>query len=69
MKYIVVEIQNNNGTVGNLVSAYDTQAEAESKYHLVLSSAAVSGLTSHSAILMTEEAFVVASQCYKAAIV
>lgn len=37
MKYIVVELQtNNDGTVGNLVDAYDNRDQAESKFHLVL---------------------------------
>lgn len=64
--FIVVELQKNeNGTVGNIVTAHETQAEAESKYHAVLSAAAVSGLPTHSAILVSEEAFPIEYRCYK----
>lgn len=66
MKYIVVELQKNaDGTVGNSVFAFDTLAEAEAKYHLVLSYAAVSTLPVHSAILISEEGFPVMYKCYK----
>ena len=66
MKFIVVEIQKMaDGTVGNLVTAYDTKAEAESHYHLVLSSAAISNLPAHSAVLLDETAFVYKRECYK----
>ena len=42
MKYIVIEIQTqDDGMVGTLVNAYDARNEAESKYHKVLSAAAV----------------------------
>lgn len=43
MKYIVLEIQTNvDGTIGTLIDSFDTRNEAESKYHLVLSSASIS---------------------------
>ena len=64
--FIVVELQKyQDGTVGNIVTAYETQADAESKYHSVLAAAAVSDLPSHSATLLAEEGFSVANQCYK----
>ena len=63
MKYTVVEIQ--NGIVGANVWTYDTQAEAESKYHSVLSVAAVSSVTCHAVTLLSEEGFAVAYECYK----
>jgi len=66
MKYIVLELQKNaDGSVGNLVFAYDDQEHAESKYHQVLAAAAVSALPAHSAVLMNEEGFVLSRMCYK----
>ena len=65
-KYIVIEMQTNaDGTVGNLVSAYDERNAAESAYHSVLASAAISSLPCHAAVLMTNEGFQLMSQCYK----
>lgn len=66
MAFIVVELQKNaNGQVGNIVTEHETQDAAESQYHSVLASAAISQLPCHSAVLLSEEGFVVASQCYK----
>lgn len=66
MKYIVVELQTNaDGTVGNLVYAYDTQAEAESKYNAVLSAAALSSLPVHAAVLLDSTGFVLERKAYK----
>lgn len=64
-KYIVIELQNNaDGTVSNLVYTYDNKNEAESKYHLVLSSAAVSQVRIHAAMLATTDGKLIASQHY-----
>ena len=64
-KYIVLEIQTNaNGTVGNLVTAFDNRNVAEQKFHQVLSAAAVSTLPCHAATLLNEEGFVLDSKCY-----
>lgn len=64
--YIVFEIQtNSNGTVGTLISSYDNRNQAESKYHDVLTSAAVSALPKHACVLMSEEGFFLKSECYK----
>ena len=63
--FIVVELQKNSeGQVSNIVTAHETQAEAESKYHSVLAAAAVSELPSHAAALLSEEGFSIANQCY-----
>ena len=65
MKYIVIEIQTNaNGTVGNIVTAHDTRAAAESTFHTVLASAAISALPSHAAVLMDNEGSIIDSRCY-----
>lgn len=66
MTYIVLELQTNtDGTVGNLVYAYTNRNEAEQKYHLVLSAAAVSQLPAHAAVLLTGDGRTLASQCYR----
>ena len=66
MNYIVIELQTNtDGTVGNLVTAYTDRNTAEQKYHLVLSSAAVSELPAHAAVLLTSDGRTLASQCYR----
>ena len=63
--YVVLEIQtNSNGTVGNLVTAFSDRSSAESAFHSILASAAVSELPAHAAVLMTNEGSVIDSRCY-----
>lgn len=63
--YVVLEIQTSaDGTVGNLVSAYDTRGAAESAFHSILAAAAISALPTHAAVLMTNEGSVIDSRCY-----
>lgn len=65
MKYLVIEIQTNtDGTVGNLVYSYDNRNEAESKYHAVLSAAAISALPMHTCDLIQADGVLLARQCY-----
>ena len=64
--YIVVELQKNaQGTVSNIVTDHQNLAEAESKYHAILASAAVSDVPAHSAVILSEDGFPVKHQCYK----
>ena len=64
--YIVIELQKNtDGHVSNIVTEHATLAEAESKYHSVLASAAISTIPAHSAIIVSEEGFPVTHKCYK----
>lgn len=64
--FFVIELQKLlDGNVANIVTSYATQAEAESKYHSILSAAAVGTLPCHSAIIVSEEGFPVKYQCYK----
>ena len=64
-KFIVVELQTNaSGAVANLVYSYDEQAAAESKYYLILSSAAISQIPKHAAVLMTSEGYLIESRCF-----
>ena len=65
MKYIIVEIQvNSDGTVGNIVQTADSRYQAESIYHTVLASAAISSVRIHSCVLLTQEGKLVMSESY-----
>lgn len=55
-KHIVIELQTNaDGTVGNLVYAYDTEDEAWAKWHAVMSAAATSALPCYAAVYMRSD--------------
>ena len=63
--YIVMELQTNkDGTLGSLITTYDNEREAESKYHTILASAAISGLPKHTALIMTEDGMVQMARCF-----
>ena len=59
MNYIVIEYQTTGGassiepdTTSVLTNVYASKSEAEQKYHMILSAAAVSGIKYHGALLM-----------------
>lgn len=63
--YIVLEIQvNKDGTVGTLISKYDSREESLQKYYQILSYAAVSEVPKHSAMIITDDAMVVKCECF-----
>ena len=65
MKYLVIELQTaTDGSVANIVTAYDNRNEAESAYHAILSAAAVSTLPCHAAMIVTNDAHVIAGSRY-----
>lgn len=65
MKYIVIELQtNSDGTVGNLVYAFDDIQSAESKYHAVLAVAALTTLPMHACVLLQSDGKMLARQVY-----
>ena len=65
MKHLVIEIQTlQDGQIGSIVNAYDTQAEAESKYHSVLSAAAISKIPAHGAIILDSNCTPKDWKCY-----
>lgn len=69
MKYIVIEIQTYaDKTVGFLTFDFTEKAQAESKYHAVLSAAAVSDLPMHAAILVDNKGWLLQQQCYTHAV-
>ena len=63
--FIVLELQATSDNVSHIFTVYNSQAEAESNYHLVLSAAAISTIPSHSALLMTADGQVLRSETYK----
>jgi len=65
MKYLVIEIQKaEDGTMGNSVWAFDNFNEADSKFHSVLASAAVSNVYVHSCSILNETGFCMKNQSY-----
>lgn len=65
MKYLVIEIQTNaDGKIGILTFSYDDRNEAESKYHAVLSAAAISALPMHTCDLIQADGVLLARQSY-----
>lgn len=64
--FIVLETQTNkDGTVGTIPMAYENENEAKSKYHAVLSAAAISSVPVHTAFLLTDEGMLYSSECFK----
>lgn len=63
--FIVIELQKTGNTLAHLETTHATLEEAESKFYLVLSAAAVSSVPVHSAIIVSEEGFPVRHECYK----
>ena len=54
--HLIIEIQtNSDGTVGNIVTAYDNEAQAVSKYHTVMAAAALSDLPCHAVVHMLSD--------------
>lgn len=61
--YIVIEIQTSN-TVATLVNSYEDRNQAESKYHQILTAAALSSVPKHSAVLMNDEGQTIKDETY-----
>lgn len=66
MKYLVLEIQANaDGSVGiPPIASYDVRNEAESRYHSVLATAAISAVEMHSVVLLTSDGRVLERKSY-----
>lgn len=61
--YIVLEIQTSN-TVATIVNSYEDRNQAESKYHQILTAAALSSVPKHSAVLMNDEGQTIKDETY-----
>ena len=62
--YIVLEIQVNNGTVSSIVDSFSDRNQAESKYHQILTSASVSDVDKHSAVLIADNGVCIKHESY-----
>ena len=64
--YIVIELQTNtSGTVGNIVTAYNTREQAFQKFYTILAAAAVSSLPVHAAVILDNKGILIASQAFE----
>ena len=64
--FIVVEAQvNADKTVGVIPTAYENENQAKSKYHTVLSAAAISSVPIHTAFLLTDDGYAISSECFR----
>lgn len=61
--YIVIEIQTST-TVATIVNSYDNINQAESKYHQILTAAAISDVPKHGAVLLNDEGQMINHECY-----
>lgn len=63
--YIIIELQtNSDGTLGSLVQTAPTINQAQSIYHSVLASAAISSVPIHACTLLDENGLQVACETY-----
>ena len=63
--YYVLELQTYaNGTGSVIPKSFSTLRSAESKYYSILSTAAVSSVYRHGAVLMTEEGFTIKQEIF-----
>ena len=63
--FYVLELQTYGDGTGSVIPmSYPTLRQAESKYYLILSSAAVSNVFRHGAVLMTEEGFTLKQEVF-----
>lgn len=63
--YVVVELQKtSDDAIASLVTTHNTLEEAQSKFHQVLSYAAVSTLPLHSCVLLNEDAYSIKTESY-----
>ena len=62
--FAVIELQGNGESLQHIVTVHATLREAESKYHTILSAAAVSAVAVHAAVLLSATGSVIKSEFY-----
>ena len=66
MSYVVIELQTNSeGQTASIATAYADEGQAYSKYHAVLSAAAVSNVPYHAAVLLDRAGLQLAQWCFE----
>ena len=65
MNYIIVELQTTGSTTAHIVTKHATRAEAESKFHQVLSAAAISSVPVHAAVMLGEDGMPIRNEVYR----
>ena len=65
MVYIVIEIQSDEETASTIVNTYTNRNEAESKYHQILTSASLSNVPVHTAVVMTDTGTILKCETYR----
>lgn len=66
MAYVVVELQTNSeGQTASIITGHETIEQAYSKYHAVLSAAAVSSVPYHAAVLLDRAGLQLAQWCFE----
>lgn len=63
--YVVIELQTSNGQVSPIVNAYSTLNEAYQKYYLILSAAAVSSVSVHAAIIVSDHGEIICAESFE----
>ena len=64
--YIVTEVQLlDGGQVATITVAFENRREATAKYHQILASASLSGIPCHTALMYTEEGYVIQSDFFR----
>lgn len=65
LNYIIIELQTyENGTVGSIVTQKESYEEAQSVFHSILASAAVSNLPCHSATILNNRGGVIETKYF-----
>ena len=62
--FIVIEIQATAESISTIVNDYSDRLQAESKYHQILTSAAISDVPKHGAVLLNDEGQMINHECY-----
>lgn len=63
--YILVELQTTNGVTANIVTSFEDKLQADSAYHSVLASAAVSPVGIHAAVLLDDKGNLLKREFYR----